>query len=449
MEIDRIETVTGLGLYDPVTGLPNQSLFRDRLKLDVTRAMRTKEGLAVLCISFEIGKESLVRPLLLEIATRLRRLVQAEETIARVGGGEFGFVLGGFANAQQIVTRTQAIMTEIRRPFAVTGKAINVSMGVAIFPRDLALANDLFAAARSAAQEAIVRGPNTVRYCSQEIEDQSAARQHLESRLRGAMRRNELCLEYQPKYSLGTGMACGAEALLRWTDSEQGRIPPEQFIPIAEETEVILGLGSWVLRRACSMLRERSRHSVGDIPIAINLSARQFAEQDVEELICGALEESGIAPSLLHLEITEELILKEGVKALHTLRSLKDLGVQIAIDDFGTGHTCLRDLKNLPVDYLKIDECFIRAMREDDRDQAIVESIVRMGHRLGFRVVAEGVETQWELKCLREMGCDEAQGYLFERPITESEFVLVTPTPVTRRHPVTPVPTSDFLRRAS
>ncbi len=417
-------------LYDATTDLPTVELFTDRLRVDLARAMRTAEGLAVVAISIETPSRATEGAVLVAASALVRAFVRADETAAFVGANELGLILTGLVSAEQVVTRTQSLLAALQR--ADLGGA-TMSIGVAIFPRDIATSDDLWSAARLAAKSAVAEGGNVLRFYSPEMDRKSALRRHIESRLKGALARNELGLEYQLMFSLGSGMISGAEALLRWTDTERGSIAPDQFIPIAEESDVILGLGAWVLRRACSMVKERSRLKHPDVPVSVNMSARQFEEQDVHELVKSALDESQISPALLQLEVTEGLIAREGAKALHMLQAIREMGVKIALDDFGTGMIRMRDLKSLPVDYIKIDPCFIRSMREDHRDQAVVECIVRLANRMGYRVVAEGVENDWEASCLRELGCHEAQGYFFHQPMPENEFALLMPSPPSRR----------------
>ena len=432
----------GGALYDALTGLPGAVLLYDRLQIAIATAMHQARGLAVLVV--ELERLSLVEDsfgpstrekVVQQTASCLRSATRADETLAYLDDGRFALVLSGFANAQQIVTRAQALLAQITRTQSVNGHrlAVAAGIGVAVFPRDATVPDELLRAAIGAVEVARSADENVVRYHAADMEARSALRLDVESRLRRAMTRSELSLDYQPKVSLATSLVSGAEALLRWSDAERGAIAPKEFIPVAEETDLILGLGSWVIRRACSMLRERTRLGYPELPVSVNVSARQFLEQDVPGLVRDVLDETGVDPRLLHLEVTEAVFLQDNGRATHLASALKDMGVRLALDDFGTGYFCLRDLKSLPLDYLKVDSSFIRGMRGDDRDQAIVEAIVRMSHRLGFRVIAEGVETEWEAGRLRDMGCDEAQGYLFRRPMPEEQFACLVTAPVSRR----------------
>lgn len=421
---------------DSLTQLPNQGLLADRLRVTIASAMRSEEAAAVLVIDFDrfhLLNEAFGfaegDKVLVAMAERLRNEARPDETVARLSGSEFACVLRGFSNTHQVVTRAQTMLTNLAAPIAVDGQRFTVtaSIGVAVFPRDATEPEELLKSATLAVRRAKAAGGNCVRYYAPDMEARGLLRLNLETRLRNAMKKDQLRLHYQPKVSLGSRMVCGAEALLRWTDDQQRAIPPDEFIPIAEETDLILGLGSWVMRRACEMIAERSRWHMPDLPVAINVSARQFQEQDVDELVRQVVNETHINPQLLHLEITERLLLEESGRVVHTLAALKNLGIKLALDDFGTGCSSLKYLKYLPLDYIKIDKCFVRGMQEDDRDQAMVESIVRMAHRLGFRVIAEGVENEWEARFLRELGCDEGQGYLFRRPMPEEEFKRLSP----------------------
>lgn len=441
-DIKRYQTeLERTAYYDSLTRLPNQGLLAERLRVTVANAMRSEEAVAVLVIDldrFHLLNEAFGFAegdrVLVQMADRLRELVRPDETVARHSGSEFACVLRGFTNTHQVVTRAQALLADITQPIAAGAHKLTVtaSVGVSVFPRDATEPDDLLKMATLAVRRAKAAGGNCVRYYAPDMEARGLLRLGLESRLRDAMKKDQLRLHYQPKVSLGSRMVCGAEALLRWTD-DQRAIPPDEFIPIAEETDLILGLGAWVMRRACEMIAERARFHMPELPVAINVSARQFQEQDVDALVREVVRDTGVDPQLLHLEITERLLLEESGRVAHTLAALKELGIKLALDDFGTGCSSLKYLKYLPLDYVKIDKCFVRGMQEDDRDQAMVESIVRMSHRLGFRVIAEGVENEWEARFLRELGCDEAQGYLFRRPMPEEEFLRLRPPEVAWR----------------
>ncbi len=436
-ELRRYQSELERSAYtDALTGLPNRGLLNDRLQVAVFDAMRSNEGVAVLVVNLDrfhllndaFGFEEGNR-ILTTMGQTLIALTRPDETAARLGGGEFALVLRGFHNSQQIVTRCKSILGELTKPMNIQDRPVTItpSIGVALFPHDTTVPSELLRDASIASRRANAAGGNTVRYYAPDMETRSHLRVDIETRLRQAMLKNELRLNYQPKVSLGSQMVCGAEALLRWTDADRGAIPPNEFIPIAEETDLILGLGAWVIQRVCHILAERSSLGYIDLPISVNVSARQFAEQDVPELVQNALAASGANPELLHIEITEGLLLNDSGRTIHSLTSLRDLGLKLALDDFGTGYSSLRYLKKLPLDYVKIDQCFVRGMQEDDRDQAMVETIVKMSHRLGFRVIAEGVESAWQARFLQEVGCDEAQGYLFERPMAEEEFMCLVP----------------------
>jgi diguanylate cyclase (GGDEF)-like protein/PAS domain S-box-containing protein len=436
-ELRRYQSELERSAYtDALTGLPNRGLLNDRLQVAVFDAMRSNEGVAVLVVNLDrfhllndaFGFEEGNR-ILTTMGLTLTNLIRPDETAARLGGGEFALVLRGFHNSQQIVTRCKSILGELTKPMHIQDRPVTItpSIGVALFPHDTTVPSELLRDASIAARRAHAAGGNTVRYYAPDMETRSHLRVDIETRLRQAMLKNELRLNYQPKVSLGSQMVCGAEALLRWTDADRGAIPPNEFIPIAEETDLILGLGAWVIQRVCHILAERSNLGYIDLPISVNVSARQFAEQDVPELVQNALAASGANPELLHIEITEGLLLNDSGRTIHSLTSLRDLGLKLALDDFGTGYSSLRYLKKLPLDYVKIDQCFVRGMQEDDRDQAMVETIVKMSHRLGFRVIAEGVESAWQARFLQEVGCDEAQGYLFEKPMAEDEFMCLVP----------------------
>jgi diguanylate cyclase (GGDEF)-like protein len=421
---------------DSTTHLPNRALLLDRLQMALSEAMRVREGAAVAVIGVDrlsvfkdaFGAEA-SSEILVGFVDVLRRTIRPDETAARIGPGEFALVLRGFENSHQLVTRCRSILESLARPMKVMGHTspMNPSIGVACFPRDSTVPEELLRDAGIACRSARAEGGGLVRFHAPDMEARSQQRLDLERRLRRAMQDDSLALHYQPKVSLGSRIVCGAEALLRWTDADRGAVPPNELIPLAEETDLILGLGEWVVRRVCGVLSERTRLGFSDVPIAINVSARQFQAVDVPALIQRALSDSRVNPELLHVEITEGLLLHDSGRTLHDLAALRSMGVKIALDDFGHGYHSLRALKKLPLDFVKIDDQFIRGIQEDDRDQAIVESVVRMSHRLGFRVVAEGVETASQAKFLQEVGCDEAQGYYFARPIDEPAFSRFMP----------------------
>ena len=413
----------------------NRALYDDRLQMAVYDALRSNEGVAALVIDASrimlgsgASSEPSIEEAILGIGEHLASVVRPDETVARLDARRFGVVLRGFSNAQQIVTRCNHVMGALKPPRAPSSSTLAASMGVAVFPRDSTSAPELLRLATEAcASAASQAAPSAIRYQAPEMEARSQLRGDLEANLREAMNQQRLRLHYQPKVSLGSKMVSGAEALLRWNDAVRGAIPPNEFIPVAEETDLILGLGSWVLDRACGALAERTRLGYEEIPVSINVSTRQFQQQDVPELVQRALDRSGVDPSLLQLEITEGLLVGDTGRMLHCLSYLRDMGLKLALDDFGRGYSSLDRLKTLPLDYVKIDQSFIRGMQEDDRDQAVVESIVRMSHRLGFRVIAEGVENAWQAAFLTDIGCDEAQGYLFRRPMAEEEFTCLKP----------------------
>lgn len=431
---------------DSTTHLPNRALLLDRLQMALFEAMRVREGAAVAVIGVDrlavfkaaFGAEA-SRAILDGVVELIRKSIRPDETAARLGPGEFALVLRGFENSHQLVTRCRAILESLASPMQVMGHAspMNPSIGVACFPRDSTVPEELLRDADIACRNARAAGGGLIRFHAPDMEARSQQRLDLERRLRLSMQDDSLALHYQPKVSLGSRLVSGAEALLRWTDADRGAVPPNELIQLAEETDLILGLGDWVVRRVCGVLAERTRLGLSDLPIAINVSVRQFQAVDVPALIQRALSESRVNPELLHVEITEALLVHDSGRTLHDLAALRSAGVKIALDDFGHGYHSLRALKKLPLDFVKIDGQFVRGLQEDDRDQAIVESVVRMSHRLGFRVVAEGVETASQAKFLQEIGCDEAQGYYFSRPIDEptfSRFKPCSPQPLLRSH---------------
>jgi len=425
-----------LAYHDALTGLPNRTLLMDRLGQALSQAQRLEQQVAVLFIDLDRFKpvnDSLGHlvgdQLLKEIARRLRATLRENDTIARVGGDEFQVVVcnvGGPTGAARIAEK---LMRALADPFTLEGQELHVtaSLGVSLFPRDGASGELLLKYADIALYEAKGEGRNAYRFFSPEMNAQAHGRLRLENDLRRAVERRELELHYQPQLDLATGEVCAVEALVRWRHPVRGLVLPNHFIPMAEETGLVLGIGEWVLGEACRQVAQWQRDGMaggGASPprVAVNISARQLQRPGLDGAVRRALAQSGLAAECLELEITESSVMLDPQHAQSVLQSLRELGVQLSIDDFGTGYSSLAYLKRLPLDRLKIDRSFIGGIPTDSDDAAIVETIIVMTHKLGLRVIAEGVETLEQRLQLVRQGCDEMQGFLLAHPVPAEEL---------------------------
>jgi diguanylate cyclase (GGDEF)-like protein len=419
------EQVRTLAYHDGLTGLPNRLVFQDRLALAVAQAHRRGKGLAVLFLDldrFKVINDSLghsVGDLLIrEVAVRLRSCLRVGDTVARLGGDEFTLLLPDVEDAMDTVRVANKALEIIRMPFDIDGRELFVtaSMGISLYPGDGHDPETLVKNADAAMYRAKEQGRDTYQLYTPALNATALERLALESSLRKALAQDELLLHYQPILDVATRRVHGLEALLRWRHPELGLVSPGEFIPLAELTGLILPMGPWVLRTACAQTRAWQERQPG-LRIAVNLSARQFQEPGLVSHVTAALEETGLEPRYLQLEITETNAMHHAQTAIQTLRELKALGVGLSIDDFGTGYSSLSYLKRFPIDTLKIDQSFIRDIGTDPDDAAIASAIIALAHTLKLSVVAEGVETPEQLSFLSRYGCDRTQGYLFSPPL--------------------------------
>ncbi|MGA7181091.1 MAG: EAL domain-containing protein [Thiobacillaceae bacterium] len=421
------ERLERLAHYDALTDLPNRLLLQSRLKHAVEQARRDHRSLAVLFLDLDRFKhvnDSLGHPagdeLLQIVAKRLLSRLREVDTLARVGGDEFVVLLESLVDPNDAANLAQALIKLIKEPIYLNGGRevyVGASVGISIFPEDGSSAEQLIRNADTAMYQAKEGGRGTFHYYTEAMTRRVEHRLDLEARLRRALTQNEFILHYQPLISLADGRCKGVEALVRWNDADAGLVSPGQFIPLAEETGLILPLGEWVLQTACRQFKAWRDAGLYLETIAINLSPTQFKQSDIRKRIAACLAESGLPPSCLELEITESAIMEQGPGAILKLAALKDLGVRIAIDDFGTGYSSLAYLKDFPIDKLKIDQSFVRDIPKNSATAEIAAIIIAMAKTLKLESLAEGVELQEQLLFLKSKGCDSCQGYLFSRPV--------------------------------
>jgi diguanylate cyclase (GGDEF)-like protein len=420
-----------LALQDPLTKLPNRVLFEDRLNQALVHAQRHNTVFAILFVDldrFKTVNDSLGHfigdELLRAVAARLQKLVRAEDTVSRLGGDEFVVLLREITDVSDAATAADKILAGLGLAFRVHTHELFItpSIGISVFPAHGQNGQTLLTSADAAMYSAKKLGRNNVQIFAPEMNTSFPERLQLENDLRQALKRREFELHYQPKVDMQLGRIVGMEALLRWRHPQRGLVPPIEFIPLAEDTGLIVPIGRWVLEEACSQNKAWQNRGLGKLCVAVNISAVQFRQKDLLDTIAHALTRSGLAPEYLEVEITESTVMHNASEAIVTLERLRKSGVMISIDDFGTGYSSLSYLKSFPIDTLKIDRSFIREISEHTSDAAIVRAIIGLAHNLRLRVVAEGVETKQQVEFLRSLESDEYQGYYFSRPIPASEF---------------------------
>jgi len=429
------EQIRWLAYHDSLTGLGNRMLFRERIELAIAQARRSQLPFGVVFLDLDHFKRindtfghGEGDRLLQGVADRLVRSVRETDlvvrpegppAISRLGGDEFTVLATGVADARDLAKVARRLLEVLQRPFFLAGHEVVItgSLGIAAFPADGDDAETLLRNADAAMYHAKQEGRNNFQFYTASMNAVALQRLILEGRLRGALERGELQVHYQPKLAADGRSVAGIEALVRWPDGELGMVMPDAFIPIAEETGMIGALGAFVLRQSCADRVRFSERGLPPAPVCVNLSLQQFRGGDVVELVERVLAETGLEPSWLELEITESMLLRDEKLVVGALRALRERGVRVAVDDFGTGYSSLSYLRALPVDSLKIDRSFIQGIAESAGEAALTAAIVSMGHALGLRVVAEGVETDAQRALLERWGCDELQGYLFAHPM--------------------------------
>nr|WP_249806267.1 GAF domain-containing protein [Bradyrhizobium sp. 1] len=447
------ERIEYLASHDSLTDLPNRETFNGLLREAIDEGQRHDHRFAVLFIDldrFKVINDSLGHEagdlLLLEVATRLRGALRASDVVARLGGDEFVVILdqcGEIDDVQRIATGLLAALAE---PMELAGHECHTtaSIGIAMYPTNGSDAQTLTKNADMAMYLAKEDGKNGYRFFSKEVKTQSIERLSLESALRRALEREQFTLNYQPKVDMETSQITGVEALLRWTHPELGSISPAQFIPLAEETGLIVPIGRWVVKEACAQAMAWQRRGLLPVSMAVNLSPRQFVDEHLLQDVDEALAASGMSPVLLQLEVTESMMMRNVGRALKVLDAIQSRGIRLAIDDFGTGYSSMSLMKHFPIDTIKIDRSFVRDLPQDAEDQAIAQAIISMGKALGMTVVAEGVENAEQEAFLRTHGCDEMQGFLISKPLPAKQMAdLLRPMVLPVAPPLQPDPEPD------
>lgn len=426
-----------LAHYDQLTGLPNRLLFKEQLAHAVSQAKRNSSMLALLFIDidrFKFINDTYGHPtgdfVLQKVAQRMTQCLRKSDTLARLSGDEFTLILENINSLSGVTNIAQNLLASISKVMKVDKAEIFVSasIGVVIYPFDDDELDggyeELLKKADAAMYSAKKQGRNSFQYYSSDIHDSALARMQIENNLRYALRRNEMQLHYQPQVDLETGRIVGVEALLRWTHPEMGVVPPDTFIPIAEEMGLIIDIGEYVLRSACCFAKRLHDEGHTTINMAVNLSARQM-QSSLPDLVDSILEETGLDPSRLELELTENSLVENVEECISILQQLSDQGVQTSIDDFGTGYSSLSYLQRLPIGTLKIDRSFLNDVQDRNDDAPIITTIIGMAHNMKLKVIAEGVETREQLEFLRLHGCEWGQGYFFSKPVSADELTDV------------------------
>ncbi|MBL0038035.1 MAG: EAL domain-containing protein [Nitrosomonadales bacterium] len=425
------ERMVYIAQHDFLTNLPNRMMLHDRLAQAIAHAGREQRKVAVMFLDLDRFKGvndtlgHLVGDKLLKVvAGRISSVARTSDTVSRLGGDEFAVMLPYIENTDDVATIAIKLLASIAGSCVIDGNEIEVttSIGISVFPEDGNDSESLIAHADAAMYQAKGNGRNNYQFFTHEMNRRTLERMAIKNKLSHALERNELFLLYQPQVDLQSGRIVGVEALIRWNHPVYGHVLPAQFIPIAEENGLIPPMGEWVLREACRQNQEWRKLGLMKITMAVNLSAVQFRQKNLGEIIKAILYESGLAPSGLELEITEGVVMQDAEAAILLLEDMKAMGLKLSVDDFGTGYSSLSYLKRFPIDKFKIDQSFVRDLATDTDDAVIVSTIISMAHSLKLKVIAEGVETAEQLAFLKQQGCDEIQGYYFSQPVSAEEF---------------------------
>ncbi len=425
------EQVIYQAYHDTLTGLPNRHLFTDRLSVAIAHARRTGEGLAVLFLDLDHFKDindsmghAIGDVVLKKVAKVVSNCVRAEDTVARLGGDEFIILLQGSRGSDYPVNVAERILESLSQPIRVNQSDfyLSASIGITLFPHDGQLPEVLISNADLAMYRAKKHGRNNYMLYTPSMNVEMLRRMSLDNQMRKALQRGEFHVYYQPKVELCTGRTVGLEALLRWRRNGEGIVPPTEFIPLAEETGIIVPLGQWVLREACLRARAWQEEGFSNLEVAVNISPRQFQQKNLVSMVAEVLAETGLPPQCLELEVTEDAVMYSVETAIHTLEELKELGVKLSMDDFGRGYSSLYYLKRFPIHTLKIDRAFVKDIPDSHQDAAIVSTVINMSRSLNLTVVAEGVENLRQLDFLRDHDCDLVQGFLFCQPLCDRDI---------------------------
>ncbi len=425
------QTIRHQANFDALTGLPNRHLAAERMEQMLVAARESETQVAMLFVDLDEFKSindtlghDYGDALLQAVAERLQLSVEKEHCLARFGGDEFLLMVTGLRASMEVEALSERLLQAFSRSFRVRDRELNISisLGVAVYPLDGSDFTTLLRHADTAMYQAKQGGKNGYCFFNSQMNQQAEQRLQIESLLRWVLERNELSLNYQPVIDFASGQLLGAEALLRWHSPELGFVPPDQFIPVAESSGMIVAIGNWVMREACLQAKRWQEQFGLPLRIAVNVSPRQFKGGDLVEMVTQALSDSGLAPEYLEIEVTEGLLMHHRTDTRKIFRALQKMGVRIAIDDFGTGYSSLAYLEKFSFNTLKIDKSFVAGMAPDSRRDTLVETIISMAHGLGLKVVAEGVETAGQVTRLSALGCDFAQGYHYSKPLTVADF---------------------------
>jgi diguanylate cyclase (GGDEF)-like protein len=439
-KLKHAERVEYLAYHDGLTGLPNRSMFSKALSQSISEAHRYDRRLAVAFLDLDrfkqindtLGHEA-GDQLLKEVATRLKGCVRDSDTVARLGGDEFVVLLPQLEDEKYAAIVAQKILAAAARPFSLMGQEFRVtaSIGISTYPQDGLDEQTLTKNADIAMYQAKAEGKNNFQFYSEKLNANSLERLTLESSLRHALERNEFRLHYQAKRDIASGRITGMEALLRWEHPDLGTVAPMQFIPVAEETGLIVPIGKWVLRTVCLQSIAWQKQGLPALSIAVNMTARQFLDEQLLNDVATILQETGMAPQLLEIELNESLLIHDVENTMRILTGLKGIGVRIAVDDFGTGYSSLAMLQRFPLDTIKIDRSLMRDFLGTTDHTGLADAIIAMGKSLSLTVVAQGVETKEQADHLRAHACDELQGFYFKKPLPVDEFTLLLQTQAT------------------
>jgi diguanylate cyclase (GGDEF)-like protein/PAS domain S-box-containing protein len=425
-----------LAQRDPLTGLPNRALYQERLSEALDEAKKKNTKVAIIFIdldNFKTINDTMGHPVgdvvLQKVADRLTSNTNAQDTVARLSGDEFTVILRDI-NSDTAARVASRLLDALSRPMLISNKEVHTSgsIGVSIYPENGSTISELMQNVDTAAYHAKKNGRNSYQFYTENLSTQAIRRLAIENGLRHAIEKKELSLHYQPKVNLKDKNLIGAEALLRWNNPELGNISPVEFIPIAEETGLIIPIGEWVLNEACTQTKKWLDEGLNPGCISVNLSGRQFQKKGLLDMILTALTQSGLPPKHLELELTESALVKHINEAVSILQKLDHIGIKTSIDDFGTGYSSLSYLKKFPISTLKIDRSFVKDLPQDQEDMSITRAIISLGKSLDLKIIAEGIEDQDQCDLLTELNCDYGQGYLFGKPMPQAEFTALLQT---------------------